>query len=114
MFERFLQERLYLMNVSPRTIEWHQQSLNWLGIEDPTDADLKNVVLKMREGKLKPSSVNCRIRSINAYLHWKHGHGPKCSAGCQHLKISRLKEETKVLQTYSQHAWIRGLPTGRA
>lgn len=32
-FERFIQERKYLKNVSPRTIEWYEQSLAWLTVD---------------------------------------------------------------------------------
>jgi hypothetical protein len=39
--EQFCKERLFLTNVSPRTIECHKQSLKWLGIEEPTEGDLK-------------------------------------------------------------------------
>ncbi len=102
-FEQFIRERQYLCNVSPRTIDWHSQSLKWLGIEEPNEDDLKAAVLRMREAGLKASSVNCRIRSINAYLHWNTPNaGPKCGSGCRHLKLSKLKEEQRVLPTYSQ------------
>jgi hypothetical protein len=65
-FERFIQERKYLKNVTPRTIEWHEQSLRWLGVEDPTEGDLRDFVVRMREAGLKASSVNCRMGSANA------------------------------------------------
>jgi integrase/recombinase XerD len=89
-FEQFCKERLYLKNVSPRTIEWHQQSLKWLAIEQPTADDLKALVLRMREAGLKASSVNCRLRSINAYLKWSGSS----------LKVPRLKESVLVLPTF--------------
>jgi hypothetical protein len=44
--EEFIQERKYLKNVSPKTIEWHRQSLSWLGVENPSVADLKRVVFE--------------------------------------------------------------------
>jgi hypothetical protein len=68
LFERFLNERKYLRNVTPKTIEWHTQSLHWLDVEQPTEDDLRGFVLRMREAGLKASSCNCRIRSVNAYL----------------------------------------------
>jgi integrase/recombinase XerD len=100
--EQFCKERLYLNNVSPRTIEWHKQSLKWLGVEQPTEDELKAVVLKMREAGLKASSVNCRLRSINAYLHWAGSSAPKCGAGCSHLRVQRLKEPKLVLTVFSK------------
>ncbi|MGB9236083.1 MAG: tyrosine-type recombinase/integrase [Terriglobales bacterium] len=90
-FEQFLRERTYLSNVSPRTIEWHEQSLKWLTVEQPTECDLKAIVMNMREAGLKPSSINCRLRSINAYLKWSG------SA----LKVPKLKEPQKIVATYS-------------
>jgi len=102
-FEQFLREREYLLGVSPNTIEWHRQSLQWLRIEEPTAEDLKELVLRMRAAGLKPSSVNCRLRSINAYLHWNSGASTdrKCGAGCQHPHVPRVKEPVLVLPTFS-------------
>jgi integrase/recombinase XerD len=91
LFDRFLQERKYLKNVSPRTIEWHEQSLKWLGTEQPTEMDLRDFVLRMRTAGLKASSVNCRIGSVNAYLSWTDSP----------LRIPKLKQESYVPATYS-------------
>ncbi|MGA6988757.1 MAG: hypothetical protein WBZ01_22085 [Terriglobales bacterium] len=68
--EQFIKERSLLKNVSPATAEWHRQSLRWLGVESPTQEDLNSFVFRMREANLSPASVNNRIRSVNAYLHW--------------------------------------------
>jgi integrase/recombinase XerD len=56
-FEQFIKERQYLTNVTPATVEWYRQSLAWLGIESPSEADLKSFVMRMREKGLKPSVV---------------------------------------------------------
>src|ERR1039457_587157 len=45
----------------------------------------------MREHGLKPSSCNNRIRAVNAYLKWSGSS----------LHIPRLKEEQRVLPTFS-------------
>jgi integrase/recombinase XerD len=91
MFEQFLKERQYISNVSPRTIEWYTQSLNWLGTESPTDNQVKDFVIRMREGGLKPSACNCRIRAVNAYLKWSGSP----------LRVSRMKEPQFVLPTFT-------------
>ena len=91
MFEEFIKERTYLQNVSPRTVQWYRESFKWLGTPNPTEADLKTVVIRMREKGLKPSSCNNRIRAINAYLQWLESD----------LRIGKLKEEKKVLPTFS-------------
>lgn len=90
-FEQFIKERQYLHNVSPRTVEWYRESFKWLGGTAPSETDLKEFVLRMREAGLKPSSCNNRIRAINAYLKW---------SGCS-LHVPRLKEEQRVLPTFS-------------
>src|SRR5258705_12457212 len=44
-------------------------------------------VMQMRDKGLKPTTCNCRLRAINAYLRWS---GPP-------LKAPKLKEEQRVL-----------------
>ena len=100
--EQFIKERQYLLNVSPSTLEWYRQSLSWLETEEPTEDLLKCMVYKMRDGGLRASSVNCRARAINAYLHWNSGNKfPKCGPGCQHPRVPKLKTEQRVLPTFS-------------
>lgn len=102
-FEKFIEERKYLQNVSSRTIEWYRESFKWLNNPIPTKDDLKSLVVRMRTKGLKPTSCNNRIRAINAYLHWASGadENKKCGVGCTHLAVQRLKEEKRVLPTFS-------------
>jgi hypothetical protein len=58
MFEQFIKERQYLQNVSPRTIQWYQESFKWLDNPNPNKAELKQFVILMREKGLKVSSCN--------------------------------------------------------
>jgi len=90
-FVQFIKERQYLTNVSPRTIEWYEQSLRWLPSESPTADDLKAFVVQMRERGLSPSGCNCRIRAVNAYLKW---------TGSSH-RASKLKEPQLVLPVFT-------------
>ena len=69
-FEQFITEPQYLHNVSPATLEWHRHSLKWLRTSSPTEDDLKDAVMRMREKELKATGCNSAIRSINAYLKW--------------------------------------------
>jgi integrase/recombinase XerD len=101
-FKQFQKERQYLKNVSPRTVEWYGESLAWLGVENPTQNDLKDFVLRMRAKGLKPTSCNNRIRAVNAYLHWASECGDeKCGPRCPHLKVPSLKEEKRILPTFN-------------
>ncbi len=89
-FEQFIKERLYLQNVSPRTVEWYRQAFAWLSAEDPTQEDLTSLAVRMREHGLKATSCNNRIRAINAYLKWRG------SA----LHMGRMKEPARVLPCF--------------
>ncbi len=100
-FEQFIQEKKYLANVSPATCEWYKQSLQWLSSPSPDAAALKDFVMRMRAQGLSASSCNCRIRAVNSYLHWASGQGTKRCAACSHLKVPKLKEEQRILPTFS-------------
>jgi len=65
-FEQFIRERQYLTNVSPATLEWYKHSFKWLPSESPTEQELKDAVIRMREKGLKATGCNSAIRAINA------------------------------------------------
>jgi len=48
-FDDFVKERKFLHNVSPHTVKWYVHAFKWLPSEDPTQADLKSMVVRMRE-----------------------------------------------------------------
>jgi len=90
-FSQFVRERQFLSNVSPSTLEWYKHSLKWLHTESPSQDELKDAVLRMREKGLKATGCNSAIRAINAYLRWSGSS----------LKISQLKEPQLVLPTFT-------------
>jgi integrase/recombinase XerD len=90
-FSQFVRERQFLSNVSPSTLEWYKHSFKWLQTESPSQDELKDVVLRMREKGLKATGCNSAIRAINAYLRWSGSL----------LKISQLKEPQLVLPTFT-------------
>jgi integrase/recombinase XerD len=90
-FEQFIHERLYLHNVSPATVEWYKHSFKWLRSETPSQDELKDAVLRMREKGLKATGCNSAIRAINAYLRWAESP----------LKIPQLKEPQIILPTFT-------------
>ena len=71
-FSQFIKERQYLRNVSPATVEWYRQSFAWLCAESPSDADLKDFVLRMRERGLKATACNNRIRAVKPSRNRKY------------------------------------------
>ena len=90
-FSQFIKERKYLTNVTPATVEWYQQSFAWLCAESPSDANLKDFVMRMRERGLKASACNNRIRAVNAYLKWMGSP----------LRVPKMKEPQLVLPTFT-------------
>jgi len=91
LFEQFIRERQYLQNVTPATLKWYEYSFKWLPHESPSQDELKEVVLRMRERGLKASGCNCISRAVNAYLKWS---GSPC-------KVPKLKEPSLVLPTFT-------------
>lgn len=89
-FEQFIRERTYLKNVTASTVQWYRASLKWLPSEMPTQADLNDAVILMRNTR-KASGCNCALRAINAYLKWSGSL----------LKQPMLKEPRLILPTFS-------------
>jgi len=100
-FEQFIQEKKYLANVSAATCEWYASGLRWLPSPAPDEAGLKAMVMRMRAHGLKAASCNCHIRAINSYLHWNSGARAGCCPACSHFKVPSLKEEQRILPTFS-------------
>jgi integrase/recombinase XerD len=101
-FEQFIRERQFLTNVTPSTVAWYRNSLRWLPSESPSQAELKDAVMRMREKGLKATGCNCAGRAINAFLHWsKAGTEQKCGPGCEHLRVPKVKEPEIVLPTFT-------------
>lgn len=101
-FSQFSRERQYLSNVSPATLEWYKHSFKWLRTESPSQEDLKDAVLRMREKGLKATGCNSAIRAINTYLHWcDMGTEVRCSPACKHPRIAQLKEPDLLLPTFT-------------
>lgn len=89
MFEQFVKERVYLLNVSPRTVDFYWDC--WRSFQryggEISEQGLKRYVVNMREAGVKPVSCNTYISGINAYLKWLG----------EPLKIQKLKTEQTVI-----------------
>lgn len=101
-FEQFIRERQILHSVTAATVEWYRRCLKWLPSPTPTQADLKDVVLHLREHDLTEAGCNTVIRCVNAYLHWASGAERKCGAGCTHPHIARLREPKQMMPTFNE------------
>lgn len=90
-FDEFVKERTYLLNVSPRTIEFYWDChKSVLKFGDFSQDGLKHWIMGQRAVGISASSINSRITGINAYLRWTGAN----------YKLSFLREEEKVLPTY--------------
>jgi integrase/recombinase XerD len=102
-FSEFIRERKLLSNVSAATLDWYKYSFKWLRTESPSQDDLKDAVLRMREKGLKATGCNSAIRAINTYVHWVNADPDvKCSPACKHPKIAQLKEPQILLPTLTE------------
>ncbi|MEQ1885177.1 MAG: tyrosine-type recombinase/integrase [Bryobacteraceae bacterium] len=102
LYEQFIRERQYLLNVSEKTVQAYRWA--WRAFESalkgkPTvsKADVLLRVAELREQGLSPVTINTYLRSVNAFSNWmvKENHSET------QTRIPRLKEERKVLQTFS-------------
>jgi integrase/recombinase XerD len=105
LFEKFVNERIYLKNVTDATVKFYRAS--WaitnkhIATKDPAELDkdiLNDLIVAWRKAGQSPKSVNTYISFLNAFLSWLHeeGHIPK------HLKMKKLKLEQKVFRVFNE------------
>lgn len=100
--EQFIQERQYLQNATPRTIESYHYCLKFLPSENPSQGQLNEMVIGLRQSGRKETGCNVVIRTVNGYLHWASGSDQKCGAGCNHPKLRKLKEPKVIMPTFTE------------
>lgn len=101
-FEQFIREKQYVTNVSPCTLRWYRQALRWFPSEHPSQPELQEMVIRMREKGLKETAVNSYITCFNSYLHWDSGTERPCGAGCTHPHLKKLKAPQNVMPTFTE------------
>src|SRR5579863_4250702 len=119
-FAEYVEDRKYLKNVSPKTINAYQDAWKAFGPHvEPVltsggrivDAIRSGVTHLMAKG-LRPVSINSYLTAVRAYLNWLHVEG--------HLKekprVELLKYEHRVLATLTPEQLqriIRHVPNGK-
>src|SRR5262249_11487001 len=104
LYHSFLEEKRLLKNQTPKTIQYFKWS--FVGFKKcfpilPTELNkrvLTEFVLKLRQKNLSIRSCNNYINAINSFLTWLHEN----EFIPDKLKIQRLKEEKKVLRTFTE------------
>jgi site-specific recombinase XerD len=97
LFDQFIQERVYLKGVAPKTVVSYRCAFNAFAGATETKPALMQRMMELRERDISPIGINCYLRHIKAYLRWmeQEGHFP------EPFKLQFLKTESKVLATFT-------------
>jgi site-specific recombinase XerD len=96
LFKQFLNERRFLKNVTPATLEWYDTA--WKAFQRSQGGDslnlsksaLQTFVVSLRERGVKPVSCNTYIKALNAFCLWAHTEGHvQARVQLQPLKVER-------------------------
>jgi integrase/recombinase XerD len=121
LFDQFTKELRYLRNLSERTIFSYRDAFErWMKFVGamPTERNLSQFVLGMREAGLSITTCNIYIRSINSFLTWlkENGHCPQTFTNGKPFKLIKLPEEKKTLRVFDDtdiHKILSFKPKGR-
>ena len=79
MTEQFIQERRYLLGVSPRTAIWYQCSFRAFEGAIEGKEEVRQRIVELRQRNVSAITINSYLRCINAYFMWlHHEHGREC------------------------------------
>ena len=103
--EQFIQERTYLKNVTPKTIQWYRHSFRAFEGAMESRAMVGARITKLRTAGVSAISVNTYLRAVNAFFRWAHteGHLPEL------LRVPKLKEPQHVLATLTPEGRVSRL-----
>jgi integrase/recombinase XerD len=100
LYEQFKKEKLYLENLSPRTIKYFEYVfMAWEKYEGgfPTGQTVKDWVIKLSESGISPFTINSYIRGFNSFLTWLHENGH-----AEHIKIKKIKTGKRSPKVYTE------------
>jgi site-specific recombinase XerD len=107
LFERFIKERIYEKNVTPKTERAHRQA--WISFTKHcghvTEADQlgKSVIFDYLEALhktgIRPTSMNCYARSLNAFFKWLNEERYVNAEAGRELRIKKLAVPKEVIKT---------------
>lgn len=82
VFERFIRERIYEKNITPKTEKAHRQA--WTSfkkacpigkVEELNKCKIIDWLASLHDKPIRATSVNCYGRSLNAFFKWLHENG---------------------------------------
>jgi len=97
LFDQFIQERVYLKGVSPKTVVSYRCAFKAFAGATESKEALMQRIGELRANGIGSISVNCYLRHIKAYLRW----GVEEGYLKEPPRIQFLKTEAKVLATFS-------------
>lgn len=99
LFEQFLQEKIYLKNVTNRTVGFYRQSFTALKKHGGqlSKEGLNQFIITMRQSGISPVTCNTYIRGVNSLLTWLYENNHTT----ERLRAKQLKEEKKVIKIFS-------------
>ncbi len=108
LFERFLRERQYLKNVTPKTLVWyesawkafHRSRIDAASTGLISRSDLQRFVVHLRQRGVKPVTCNTWLRALNAFCRWLHEEGEAPTL----IKLAPQRLEKKIIHTHRDAA----------
>lgn len=99
LFDQFLKEKRYLKNLSQNTLVYLEHCFKAFSKHGGglSKAGVQQFVIGMKEAGISTGACNAYIRGINSFLSWLHEN----EHTTDHLKIKYLKDEQRVLKTFS-------------
>jgi hypothetical protein len=70
--ENFIQERVYLKGVSPRTVEWYHGAFRAFNNALESKQTIMARIAELKAWGVSHIIINSRLRCINAYFRWLH------------------------------------------
>jgi site-specific recombinase XerD len=99
LFQRFLEEKRYLKNLSQHTIGFYERAFKRFNLQEPvTKSQLAQRVTEMREAGSTAADVGAYIRGINPFLTWLYEN----EFLSEHIKVKRPEVEQRVRNTFSE------------
>ena len=95
LIEQFVQERTYLKNVTPKTVQWYRHSFQAFDGAITDRSSILSRITMLRDRGVSAISGNTYLRAVNAYFRWCHseGHVPEL------IRVPKLKEPEQIPAT---------------
>jgi integrase/recombinase XerD len=101
-FERFIRERIYEKNITKKTEEAHRQAYTSFrktcqleSVQELDKAAIIDWLEALHKTSIRPTSINCYARSLNAFFRWLMENGYIT----EKLKIKKLATPIEVVKT---------------